>query len=246
MKKLLILTAAILLFISGCKKNDGEHDSPFYLNVTVENGSQHISKIDMVYAKAVGVLESTPETIAKTSYGNGTFTLELPGTIGEKYLFPIENTIFPGINNINISDKTAKITAVVLYAEKDGENVGNIYRSSFDQTIIFQWPNDEILEKIKEIYATGAYGTSYIYVNKSVTITGTTVINEIQGHAIDNPYTCNYNLHLTKGWNIYATKTTGTWENNTLKTGTVEITNVEPAGMKWFYLTIYGLGIPVV
>ena len=234
MKKLLILTA-ILLFVLGCKKNDVEK---FALTISVENGTQHTSQIDMVYAKIAGALESNPETIAETAYGNGTFTLELPGKIDNKYLCSIENSILPGIKDLQISDKTAKIAMLVLFSEKNGNHVGNILRNNFDPSILYQWYNDEFVEIIKETYATGAYGTVYIYVNKSVTITGTTVVNEIQGHALGNPYTYNYNLHFTKGWNKYTTKTTGIWENNTLKDGTIEITNIEPAGMKWFYVAM--------
>jgi len=235
MKKLLIITA-LLLLIFGCKKNEEK----FTLNVIVENGSQHSSKIDMVYAKTIGPLQSTPETIAEVSYGNGTFTFELPGTIEDKFLFPIENSILPGAKDIKISNKNAKIAVIALFAEKDGKHVGNILRSSFDQSMVLQWQNPEILEILKDTYATGAYGTTYIYANKPVTITGTSIVTELQGYEINNPYTYTYNLKLTKGWNKYTTKSTGTWENMFLKDVTMEVTNTEPTGMKWYLLG--GLG----
>ena len=242
MKRLIIFFAIPLL--SGCTinpVNELDNDRTFSINITVENGSDFSSKIDAVYMAVIDSPNRISEIIAETPFGNGTFTLELPRNIDEKYLIPIENTVDIENNDFQISDKTAKIIGFPLLAVKEEQVVGVIMRLSFDPIILADTISDENLEKIIALYATGVYGTGYSYANKPVTIKGVSTRTEIGsyifGEIIANTYSY-YNLTLKAGWNKIANKVVQTW---TYMPGIFEIELItesshdEPSGMKWYF-----------
>ena len=242
MKRLIFLFT--IPFMIGCtinSVNEPDNDGTFNINITVENGSDFSSKIDAVYMAVIDSSNGISEIIAETPYGNGTFTLELPRNIDEKYLIPIENTVDIENNDFQISDKTAKIIGFPLVAVKGEQVVGVIMRLSFDPIIFFEPFSIENSEKITTLYASGVYSTGYVYANKPVTIKGVSTRTEIGsyifGEIIANTYSY-YNLTLNAGWNKGTNKVVQTW---TYKPGIFEIELItesshdEPSGMKWYF-----------
>jgi len=242
MKRFIIFL--VLPFLSGCTTSPDhgpDNDSKFFIEVTVENGSEYASKIDEVSVGVVNVLgkelNDILEIIAEASYGNGKFSLELPQKIDEKFLSSLETIFITDGKEIQISDRTAKAAAVVIFAKKSEQNVGIIHRYNVDITSIYSGITTiEGLDKLKDLYATGIYSTIYMYANKPATIKGVSILNEFEGYEID-PYTYKYNLTLKTGWNKCTFKSVATWTDEwQVEEGTIEVTNNEPAGMKWYYV----------
>jgi len=242
MKRLIIFLAIPLLI--GCTinpVNELDNDGTFSINVTVENGSNFVSKIDAVYMAVIDSLNVISEIITETTYGNGTFTIELPLKMDEKYLISIDNSFNLDTKDIQISDKTAKIAGVALLAGKGKQDAGIILRMSFDPIIFFEPFSIENSEKITTLYASGVYFSGYVYVNKPVTIKGisarTEISRDIIGDIIEKTYSY-YNLTLKAGWNMITDKVIQTWVD---KTDIFEIELItesshdEPSGMKWYF-----------
>jgi len=223
---------AILLLLLGCAKdtdNEPDNNGMYFVEVNVENGSEYASIVDKVCAVAGNTLNNTFEIIAEAPYGNGRFTLGLPGKVNDKLLVSLENTFnITDIENLQISDRTAKITEVTFYAlkVKGEESVGIIGRYSFDPTSIF---SEIDFPELMSLYESGVYTTTFIYANKPVTVNGTFIDIPIQ-----------YNLTLKTGWNKCIHKITAklvwTDEDGLKLEQTIEVVNDEPTGMKWYFV----------
>ena len=73
-KTIFSISAVAILLMMGCTNEPEQDNNLFYINVTVEKGSEYASEIDKVYAGIGNYSGYTAKKIAETAYGNGTFT----------------------------------------------------------------------------------------------------------------------------------------------------------------------------
>ncbi|GHT22929.1 hypothetical protein FACS189430_05440 [Bacteroidia bacterium] len=129
------LTAAVFVCTPACNKDDDDNGgSPVSsINATVENGASYNSKVDSVKAFAyVGDTWARTE-IAKGSYADGKFKIDLPETVPAAYLETFDEEGFP--EGITVSNKQAKrlnISSFIAY--KGGNKVGEFDYGNADET----------------------------------------------------------------------------------------------------------------
>lgn len=175
----IILLATVSLNFIACDKEESNesifgNSSITVINAKVENGESYNSTIKFV--KAMITTPNDNDFVVGTgTYSNGGFTIELPATVNEQYLYPI--SLIAGVNNsekavvikndIKISNPNVKgITIGDFYGlEKDtplNENFGRVISFNYDT----RQPN-----KNDRFHTWGIF----IYVNGDVTITGSAV-----------------------------------------------------------------------
>ena len=172
---LLALGLTTALFNS-CGRDDDNNgdtiDNASKITATnVNNGSTQIKTVKaIVFWESGNNYES--EAIAQAPYLNNGFTLELPATLQDKYLETIDTDDLEGIF---VSDKNFKSCFLEDLRGYNGDDnvIGYFY-----------------LEEDNENWE---HYTSWIYVDRNVTIKGEVVDDEEQG---------NFDLTLKKGWNI--------------------------------------------
>jgi hypothetical protein len=235
------LVFAGLFFVSCDKEDDNGFENSLIdggkFTVNVENGASYNSQIDSVYVKLYCEIESkrSSDIVAKTPYSNGNFTITLPENLDAKYLEYFE---FEDLKDyITISDKTAKYVEIGGFqAIKNGETVGYIEKSNIS-------PNADYTTQLSAA-VTGIYSVTYMYADKPVTIKGSW---EEEKKKKEEEGTESYkytlknscNVSLQKGWNVVVNKKQITIANQKITSETVEISNSEPAGLKW-YCSYYG------
>ena len=183
------LTTAVF---NSCEKdddNDGGTNGGNASKITatnVINGSTQIKTV-----KALVYWESGDEygndAIAQGPYLNNGFTLELPTTLGAKYLETIDADDLEGIAVSDKNFKSCFLEDLRGYNEDDDE-IGDFY--------------------LKEENDDSEYYTAWIYVDRDVTIKGET--KEIY---YDEEYIENFDLTLKKGWNVVYESDTESYEN---------------------------------
>jgi len=185
------LTTAVFNSCDKDDNNDGSTNDGNASKITatnVINGSTQIKTV-----KALFYWESDDDygsdAIAQAPYQNNGFTLELPATVGAKYLETIDEDDLEGIS---VSDKNSKLFFVndLRGYNEDDDEVGYFY---------LEEENDD-----SEHY------TSWIYVDRDVTIKGE--YNEIY-EEYDAEYIGKYDLTLKKGWNIVYDSNTDSYKN---------------------------------
>lgn len=210
------LTTAVF---NSCEKdddNDGGTNGGNASKITatnVINGSTQIKTV-----KALAYWKSGDEygndAIAQGPYQNNGFTLELPATVGAKYLETIDEDDLEGIS---VSDKNFKsyfLEDLSGYNEDDDE-VGYFY---------LEEENDD-----SEHY------TSWVYVDRDVTIKGE--YNEID-EEYDEEYIDKYDLTLKKGWNIVYASYTDSYKNGR-DVYSYTFTSKKPSGVSYTW-NFYG------
>ncbi|GHT41882.1 hypothetical protein AGMMS49965_12410 [Bacteroidia bacterium] len=227
MKKIFFnVTACICagLLFAGCNKEDDDvvegGSSPFDGVIVATNivDAPSNSQVDVVkafvrYADDDGEYGYREYEIASAPYKDGGFTLTLPATIPDQYLYYVGDTF--GSPEIIISDMNAKLAAISnkeVDAFKDGNHVGSFAHSySREEKPGYLSEGDESVAVI------------YIYVDRNVSITKTeTTTNG----------TSKIELFLKRGWNIvweiehYAANTSS--ESLTTSTG-------PSSRLKWHY-----------
>ena len=172
---LLALGLTTALFNS-CGRDDDNNgdtiDNASKITATnVNNGSTQIKTVKaIVFWESGNNYES--EAIAQAPYQNNGFTLELPATLQDKYLETIDTDDLEGIFVSDKNFKSCFLEDLRGYNGDDNE-IGYFY-----------------LEEDNENWE---HYTSWIYVDRNVTIKGEVVDDEEQG---------NFDLTLKKGWNI--------------------------------------------
>jgi hypothetical protein len=235
---LMCLAVAGLAFVS-CEKDDDKDGGSSLaggstITASVADGASYNAEIDSVYA---GLEWETGnkwgyDIIAKAPYKSGSFTITLPETVDAKYLYALNDEEEGIPAGITVSDETVKTASIFEFdAIKGGQQVGYISRSSIHEDALEDMDDEELIQ----IYANGIYSVQYMYANKPATIRGSFSSDDyFDDLDIDVPI--NYNLSLQKGWNVVVTKATVKINMATQSiTASVDYSNSEPAGLKWYY-----------
>ncbi|MDR2148371.1 MAG: hypothetical protein LBE91_18165 [Tannerella sp.] len=161
--------------------------------------------------------------IARAPYQNNGFTLKLPLTVQDKYLFLLAEDMPSGMT---VSDKTVKWipnTYIEAY-DKNDENIGEFYFNDHERN----YADDE---------QSGAF---WAYADGNVTLKGE--IKEID-EEWNEEYIYKFDLDLQKGWNILYDRWTESHDNSTGRDMyTVTVTTQKPSGANYqWYFRLYGL-----
>ena len=203
--------------ISSCSKDDGVKPC----TVTSISGILDNSLADYT---EVGVSWDYGDTFVKTAtVSNQSFTIELP-TPPPSELEEINGDFdeIPSSVKINISDKTAKVANLYLYAIK------RIDSESSTETIAVSINYGAF--SISSSGLMSLTGASYMYVDKNVTLSASGKGNE-DGMKFD----ANMNLNLKTGWNSVVTTMSGTFDI-VAGTGNIKMSMLSgavPSGLKW-------------
>lgn len=192
-----------------------EEEKFFTINAEVVNGSDYDALIDTVKAETYNE-NGEYFAIATAPYLNGAFTLNLPLSMSDAYVYD-----FLGIeegegvpDGIIISDPTIKgFSFEEIHGYKNGAEVDEAYFTQAGYNISMATLTMELSF------------VEYMYVDKAATITGG-YSNEVEG-------TASYDISFQEGWNIiyFIVKTTleGEYE--------VTVTTRKPSSItyKWYY-----------
>jgi hypothetical protein len=177
---LLLALGLTTTVLNSCDKDDdnnGSANSDNASKITATNVA--CSSTQIKTAKATAYWESgddySSDVIAQAPYQNNGFILELPATLGDKYLFTIDMDDMEGIY---VSENNFKSSFPVILRGYNGDDneIGYFYLAEIN----WSW-----------------HETSWIFVDRDVTIKGENV-DEIYGYK----YIEKYDLTLKKGWNI--------------------------------------------
>ncbi|MDR1678968.1 MAG: hypothetical protein LBR81_04240 [Prevotellaceae bacterium] len=217
--------------------SDGNMNGQFTKESSGGNGNQGGNTGDPLTITASNVLNSSSQVatvkiwietiddreilIAQAPYKNNGFTVELPETLPDSYLY----TQFQDEewNNLTISDRNAKTIAESWVGgyDSNGNEIGEFWASAMAIT----GEDDDVM--------------GWIYVDRDVTIKGE--IKEVYDEW-DEEYISKYDLNLKKGWNIvYGTETESYDSETGRNVYTWSLTSQKPAGLTYlWYFEDYG------
>ena len=200
------------------------------INAKVENGEDYRSRCGggsynstIKFVKALLIDDET--VVATGTYSNGGFTIELPSTVDEQYLFPIslfaddhdDEDIIK--NDIKFSNPNVKACNAYIYGfDKSDAAIYDCSTDFYYDTKPPGWRGS----KDDRFYTGGVI----IYVNGDVSITGS-LINDWSDDE-------HYNIFLKKGWNIMYWDSECIYDGNTFRKEIFHITNHAPNNMKWW------------
>lgn len=222
-KSFLLKSSAFILggmmFFASCNKDDdnggsngGNSGNAFTIKATnVINGSTQIATVK-IYAEWFNGGDYSEDAIAQAPYKNNGFTLELPVTLADKYLTPIYED---ELNDVAISDKNVKWFFLEDIWAYDGneKEMGYFFLENQDG------------EK--------SYFTSWIYVDRNVTVKGEEKWIEYGEEYIDI-----YDWNLKKGWNVIYGSSTRSYNNSTGRyVDTFSSTSQKPSSVNysWYF-----------
>ncbi|MDR2127248.1 MAG: hypothetical protein LBP63_10520 [Prevotellaceae bacterium] len=216
MRKSILTIACVCagFMFTGCGSDDGDDNATpqnFIIDArNIENGSDYNSHIDSV--KAIRNYHENNGAVlynilASAEYVDGGFMMTLPLLILDDKWTPISNNVIP--DGVNVSDPHVKTTSVDYLATfKNGQATGKF------EYICKTADNHDIC-------------ASYIYVDRDITITGSSDKEEDNWTVInifDNI------VELKKGWNeVYVTSIGG------INSTTFITSNVKPDRLKWIF-----------
>ncbi|MDR2621645.1 MAG: hypothetical protein LBC48_03575 [Dysgonamonadaceae bacterium] len=216
--KVAFVSLSAVVAFSSCDKDDDDNGGfnnmvqDNTITAVVENGNNYNDKIDTVKIRAWDENTSSYKTLASTDYSNGGFTLQLPATVSDHYLYELfgDDEIPEGVSVSNLDVKTLD-EEIGAYQSDSEYSIGEFYHGTKD------W-----------------YGM-LIYVDGDVNVTGSFTETEYDEYD-DKTYTekIKYNVHLKKGWNIAYAKET---EKGTLRE--YEVSSQVPSGAKWYFDDLY-------
>ena len=210
--------AVTSMMFSGCDKDDDPNGNGNLggnaSKITATNVINSSSQIATVKVELYWDTEDDwgSDVIAQAAYKDSGFTLELPATVSNKYLYLLAEGAPSGIT---ISDKTVKCVAEIDIEayDKDDDNIGGFYLTNDDESAYAMW----------------------IYVDKNVTIKG-------EERDIDEEYNeeyiIKYDMDLKKGWNVVYGKEAESHNNSTGRdVYTYSMTTQAPSGvtLKWYF-----------
>jgi len=218
---IVFICSAIVL--TGCNKNDNSSGGgAISTNVKVVNGSSY--SFDKV--KAVMYYGNDYEYVVdETNYSNGGFSINLPATIDNTYLLPVIDVDEDdqSLSWATVSDNTAVGNGINIEGYESGSYMGDFYYGTASQ--------NQTSTSISVYMSEG----TYIYVDKNVTITGSTTETDVSDGLTVNVKS-TINATLKKGWNImYYTISISANGNDGIANGTLSITTKDPGGLKWYY-----------
>lgn len=182
------LTTAVFNSCDKDDDNDGGNASKITAT-NVINGSTNIKTVKALIYWESGVDDYDKDAITQAPYLNNGFTLELPTTLGAKYLETIDADDLEGIA---VSDKNFKSCSLddIRGYNGDDDEIGYFY--------------------LGEEYDDSEHNTFWLFVDRDVTIKGE--YKEIY-EEYDEEYIGNYDLTLKKGWNIVYKSVTESYKN---------------------------------
>jgi hypothetical protein len=155
--------------------------------------------------------------IINVAYVNGGFTLDLPASVDDKYLYTFDEKFDVLPESIKVSNPNVKMTDPSLSA--------------------YKWDPEATYNPVTVGYI--YYGTTDIlwrgnlwYVDGDVTITGSSKVERtVDGLQISK--TTVYSINAKKGWNIVYKNEVHT-DTETTESETETHTTNAPAGAKWY------------
>jgi len=192
-----VIAALVVAAVSTSCNNNGDEDEDengseagvvTQITATVDNASQYS---DVVKVK-LNVIDSNIGcylTLAESELKNGGFTLQLPGTVPERFLFPIDEVHFFFLlllldDELTYSDNNAKVLDLPYFI---GYNSAGRHNSIFE---------------IRSKYNSGTGAGSrkyYIYSDRDVNVSGSGTSPTDGGP----DFVVSVDLKLKKGWNVY-------------------------------------------
>ncbi len=205
---IIILSAFIIALFTSCNEPNAVDHSK--ITGVVYNADVYKGQIDSVYAKvfydSIDVQNfsfMTSVTIAKAKFQSGSFAMHLPALSYGKLCFRIDKA-FP---DSLVSDKSVKFNYLDLYCIKDGYKTGDL-----------------ICQNNLNHIDSGYVYCEYIYCDKPVTVTGTTIT-----YNSSYKITTEYKLSFVKGWNLWTRKQ----RSNDFEARLYYSSNNIPADVNW-------------
>lgn len=199
-----------------CDKNDETDDNGGALKITATNVMNSSTQIATVKALAYWEAEDDggKDAIAQTQYKNNGFSLELPVTLPDKYLYLVSEDLDEDWT-ISISDENAKMYFLedISGFDENEDQIGDFYLEELDGDL--------------EHYV------AWVYVDRNVTIKG-------EGNYISDNFEeiTNADLKLIKGWNVVYSNDTESYNSTTGKyIYTYTISSKKPSGVNysWYF-----------
>lgn len=206
------LTTAVF---NSCDKDDDNDGGTNGVNASkisatnVINGSTKIITVKALADWKSGDNVYRSDAITQAPYQNNGFTLELPATVGDKYLVTTNDADY--LKEISVSDKNSKF--YFLY-DLSGYNVDDDEIGYFS----LEAENDDIY-----------HNTSWVYVDRDVTLKGESkeIDEEYDEESIEK-----YDLTLKKGWNIVYESDTESFKNG-INVDSYTISSNKPSGVNY-------------
>ncbi len=226
---LILLTAIFAELITSCDKD--ETAVGMTVSGILEFSEQYNDKITKVQVDAYE--GSKQITLARGPYSNGTFSLELPAKVDDKYLnqpfskedmgpyFEISNkNVKIGVFDFTATDFDETIANSIDEKNREGNGTWGYAYKTFPL----------VYKKLDDISTTEG---SFYYADRSCSITGTmTTYDDLITFTIEK--TLTYSMHLNRGWNIVYHTTTQYMETPDKQIFINELSTKPVSGMKWY------------
>ena len=210
----LALGLTTVVFNSCDKDDDNDGNASKITATNVINGSTNIKTVKALIYWESGENDYGKDAITQAPYLNNGFTLELPATLGAKYLETLDADDLEGITVSDRNFKSGFLDDLRGYNEND-EEIGDFY--------------------LEEENEDSEHDAVWLYVDRDVTIKGETKYIDEE---YDEEYIEKYDLTLKKGWNIVYGSDTESYENGRdvfLNT----ITSNKPSGVTYTWNFYY-------
>ena len=185
----LALGLTTVVFNSCDKDDDNDGNASKITATNVINGSTNIKTVKALIYWESGENDYGKDAITQAPYLNNGFTLELPATLGAKYLETLDADDLEGITVSDRNFKSGFLDDLRGYNEND-EEIGDFY--------------------LEEENEDSEHDAVWLYVDRDVTIKGETKYIDEE---YDEEYIEKYDLTLKKGWNIVYGSDTESYEN---------------------------------
>ena len=213
------LLAAVIIF-TGCNKDDngknkeeGGNEGLKIFEISIENGKEYNSKIDMVKLISYNAFDEYV-VLASADYNDGNFILNLPATIEGGFWVGFGGNIS---ETVTVSDPNALIAIEIAIVGFKGDN----------RVCWFYYENED----------ESAYGFP-VYVNSDLSINGTLKETYDRDITYIEEYNYNFSINAKRGWNMWYTI-----ENDEIiimqttagikEIYNSEMTTTDPGGLKW-------------
>jgi hypothetical protein len=176
-----------------------------------ENGTDYGRKIETVKAEAYSESDDEYITLASAPYTNGGFTLKLPESLNDKFLYNFaDDYLDDDYEGITLSNPNVKGCEVDLTAYESDDDIGSFYHRTENS----EW-NGELYYVEADLSITGFHTDEY----------GT------------SKYSTKFsNFYLKKGWNImYFKHTEKRNSSGEFESEEREFTTQVPEGAKWHF-----------
>ena len=235
---LILMTAIFAELITSCDKDDTAVGMTVSGNL--EFSERYKDKITKVEIIIPGDRFSGSQSVilARCAYSNGTFSLELPARVDDKYLgkyLPIND--LP--SNYTVSDKMLK-AGVFNFTATDfdetnnvqvdtGTGIGvNISHLSTVYLLVFAKSDEQSITE-----------AMFLYADRNCSIIGSMTVSDEESSEFGTETfmvekTLSYFMHLKRGWNIVYHTETQYMETSDKQIRIDELSTEPVSGMKWY------------